>query len=644
MFVDIRRECINGTVCGITMERGRGAGLLFVGGLLILLLNLLVCFVSVFILTKSMANVPVYPDPIRLENAAMLLVAANAVILTIPAALLMISGIIIRRGGDSELWPRIGFVAAVSGILSGIATPLMLFTDSSLPNAIAVFIPSVVSVMRVGMQIAASGELPLAVLIPIPILFVLGYAFGLVGSVYSLGRKNARYMRNAFAGFVAVVLILSAISAYLVAYENAQALESMNGQIAATGSNLEYLLQNQSASYVTGGGGLASLVSVSGNIQEMLATMLNQSGSSIGIYAGTAAGYDWNAHNPITELAADAAFYGTLGQSAGQGTLENESDLKLLYMLDFTGETTLANAEYLGMLFGCEAFNSSAAAYPQKKIGIGMTVQHPSYLTGGISTTNYQGTGTELMPLSRGWLELIFDTGAYSRIPSKCKDGSVMTHGDFYHLLSLSEYEDYMYSEMFSGVTLHPSVSFIGYDGNSLVIDMGNIDLSSPEAEIMIDGKPINYTRYYNFLVSNVELGVGLHNITAYMPTEGFLQSRSLYVSPYLDILFAVSANGTGTLSIENRQGGDINLSNLHLSVSPTAFDSGGYAAGGWQDPTSQYQGGIALGYNAPSNNATIVYRGLMPGGCIVGTPYIYYISFNTSEGAAHYTAGGKCA
>ena len=419
-------------------------------------------------------------------------------------------------------------------------------------------------------------------------------ALSVIGSLAAIFRTRAwtnldKYLGGHSRSVVSAAVILffvyiiySVVSTQL---SNNYALNQLNQRIENYGGNLRYLLSNKttffsalnvsSETYDAYGdpvgvrqsstndtlmltyGGLYNISHTS----STLSWFFNFNGSTQSKFGM----YNWGGYNPMIRgavlVTVDYLGIPVINQVTGRLLVPTaSSDLGSFYQLQAWASSILSTTVSLVALYQDNLFNvvrSKCPHYspqnstvseellcysklPRSSVGSAMAVIGPE----GVGT--WAGTGilnttlpAALSPnLEDGWLNLALAVG------------NVRINQTEAYAMVLPEYSSDFASEMFYNKTIHPNINFIGYSSNELVVDLGNIELNSSAAiRLYVDGNQTDYSRYYNFVESNIPLGIGLHRISATIGNVSL--NQNLYVSPAVMEPMGETLNTNGTLTFE---------------------------------------------------------------------------------------------
>ena len=455
--------------------------------------------------------------------------------------------------------------------------------------------------------------------------FLLLIAGGLSGLAFSEKLGFAEYLssnRKQLLYAAATILVLyasfSLYSGYRTSSGNRLALSALNNKIQADGINLRYLLANKNEYDAALAGtnatpsnytyshaeGMYQTLTLMANPQGNLSSVFTFSNPALHPYwqqqqapAYTFFGlgqsqatynlsnqkinqFDWYHFNPQIRLAELVAFYNLglldLGANAQNYSviIKNQalfiparvSPLQSMYELQAYGAGILLDSQALGILFSMQQFTSppiNTHSIPSNDLGVGLAAL-PSAAMVSLTTIS-NGSFYDLVSgstLSTGWLELTYASNpgyGFVNINNTAFDNK------FFYVLSLSQYASYYASQMFYNKSIAPNLDFIGYMNNTVVVNLGDINLTNPQISLYIDGNKTQYSRYYNYLVIyGKHLGIGLHTIR--VDVNNSQSTQNFYVSPVGLSEPLLSHAGTLSFSIPNLYPTSLNVSNISVS------------------------------------------------------------------------------
>lgn len=509
-------------------------------------------------------------------------------------------------------------------------------------------------------------------------LVLLGLLILFVGSAYLLSRQNRGYAVKVIATFIILLIIMAIASQYFVSYDNSIALKSLNAKINTYGAYSREMLSNYTLFNSSTGMNRSIYIQelgFSSNITNIGNALFNQSLNAqetqqVGASPASAVANEDLDFNTYFGWQQGLVFYTlyslgipVLNQSRpGTFLVPKENALTGYYTLEQQGFDTLSIALELGSIFNQHLFNINITGIAPKALSVAFM---PSPLSGSVAVTTSIGYSPylEVAEFPLGWVVLVpvpyprlaslgtanysYDITNYTTNQTRILSRSFNATSVFYSL-ALLQYEGYADSELLYNVTIPPSIFLVDYTDNSLLINLGNLNPSYSGALVYVDGKELHYTRYFNYLSSNVTLGVGLHNLTVDLPEYNLTMTQAFYVSPYL---FVVSTMGHGCntcvpamysklyLTITNPGTTPITVSNITVSATPPGFDSQSAYNSTNPQPDSQSIGSFNL--SRSRDNVSLNYT-FGKYGAPIGTPFIYYLSIDTNYGKAYYVLIGK--
>ncbi len=418
----------------------------------------------------------------------------------------------------------------------------------------------------------------------------------LLGLAYSKNLGLVRYIsvsRRVFLYPIIIIIVagvsLSYYSNYYITSHNELALISLNNEIRMYGSNLRYMLANQSEynSTIYIEGTRDSLVDWNGEIlYKTLVSMSNPQSdiSSMPMFVNFSSdrsfstvptsGIDrFNFYrnifmdkpilsglsnqgivNPgvvIVATGSNLPNYTNMSIEKEQIIVpKNTSTLRAMYSLssaginDFLVEDIFLSAvhNYNNLIFVQSQADSNNITANNSGIGIGFVAG--SDMTPVATTTLLNGSFYDIASFSQVSNNYVGDYIKSGFLKGKGFQGiDNRTYlNNLFYMLSLNQYVSFFTSEIFYNKTIEPNIDFFGYLNNTSIINLGNLNLNNPNITVYIDGNISNYKRYYNYLVVyNKHLNIGYHKIKVVIDNRSL--SAGVYVSPVLPI---------GSFSIEN--------------------------------------------------------------------------------------------
>jgi hypothetical protein len=417
---------------------------------------------------------------------------------------------------------------------------------------------------------------------------IIGLVFvflgALLGLAYSKDLKLVRYIsvnRRVFLYPIIIIIVagvsLSYYSNYYITSHNELALRFLNNEIRMYGSNLRYMLANQSEynNTIYGKGTYLSLAYWNGSIlYKTLVSMSNSQSniSSMPIFDSSGASLTVPTHGinrfdfykdtfmdkPILselsnlgELDNPGVVIVATGSNLPNYTsmfLENEhiivpkntSTLRAMYTLSGVeiDEFLVVDIFYNFVL---RQTNSNSITVNNSAInsGIGIGFVAGSDKNPVATTTLLNGSFYDIASLSQESnnyiVERYMKSGFFKGRGFSGIDNATYLNNLFY-MLSLNQYMSFFTSEIFYNKTIEPNIDFFGYLNNTSIINLGNLNLNNPNITVYIDGNLSNYKRYYNYLiVYNKHLSIGYHKIKVVIGNSSL--SALVYISPTLPIV-----------------------------------------------------------------------------------------------------------
>ena len=601
--------------------------LLIAGGLLMFAVSLIKIIVMHYALQTviSSIGIPSYYYTVLAQNISDFYagLAAFGIIASLLFIALILSSARIRNENQERAvkWSKIAFLVAIAFVVIEVSLPQMIFDNASFAYSLlsptASFNGTVSAIANYGGGYGSAQFL--ALLSGASPVFLcaglLGGLFAMLGAAYGFGIQNKGYAIKALSVTVILVVALSLLSLYLVNRDNNASLAQLNQKINENGAGFRYLLSNHTL-YNATIGYTASPISPKDSLYGELLAAASPNMSLASAIAGsgessaslTQSGLDqidWGAYNPFVRVAEIAAAW-SVGipvniNDFGGGLSINgfpieylvaprASTLQSLYEVLSSGEQLLLWAVDLGKAFQCDIFSPYKSVPTPGQYSISMPVADAEFLgttslTSMLSLTNASILGT-LGQLPIGYLALILDGNGFQRSLDKgyfqCSQSvapnsnvTVNTTGlttkQFFYMFALPQYGAYEYQQILYNRTFGPSIEFVGYTGNYLIVNLGNLNLTDNKPiKLYVDGRGTNFTRYYNYLLSsNTVYGVGFHNLTVPIGNAKPL-SDSFYVSPFIQASTEDNGNGM-SITLWNPSNAGIRISN------PTAITNPGY-------------------------------------------------------------------
>ena len=305
--------------------------------------------------------------------------------------------------------------------------------------------------------------------------------------------------------------------------------------------------------------------------------------------------FDWYNYNPFIRSVELTAFY-SLGFQEGAGSnlpdynnlfLEHQSmiipqkvsPLQSIYELNGYGLDILLIAQELVSVFNNNYLGSTPSNHTivlADNLGTGMGI-----LAGGggtyATTTMLNGSFYDLVSgsqFSNGWIAISTAVQSVRGEGFPGINNNTYTNNLFY-TFSLGQYSTYYISEIFYNRTIEPNIDFFGYLNNTIILNLGNLNLTNPQIALYIDSNRTVYVRHYNYLiVYDNHLNAGYHRIA--VTISNMTLSANVYISPIMlsSPLLSHSSyqngnytnNGSLAFGISNPYQSPLNITNLSVS------------------------------------------------------------------------------
>jgi hypothetical protein len=422
-------------------------------------------------------------------------------------------------------------------------------------------------------------------------LWIVAVLSGLLGIAISFSKtgilQTIRDDKRRLALVSALVVLLAVVVLYYFLFSanigNANALRSLNGKIYEYGGNMRYLLANASL-YNAALGKSTSSVSYG-----LISSEVQNQSSVLGAFQGpikeskyldgSILGTNWGVYRPflratilvgISYLGLDPISKIAPNNKPVLIVPKNVNDLESIYELSSSYISVMLSAQQLGDAFRYGLFNSSEDGKVYPSIGIATGI--PA-LPSSIGMTNvFAPSFPYSTQITSSWLSIMLSKGIN---PANITGLNITTRELFYSF-ALNQYYNYFFSQMLYNQSIEPTITFVGYENDALVVNLGNLNLTKSYAiSLYIDGNQTNYTKYYNTLIAKTNLGVGFHNITVSL--NGNALSQRLYVSP-LSISSTIYSGNYLYLYLSNAYYKNISISNISLSYDvPSGYFNSSY-------------------------------------------------------------------
>ena len=463
---------------------------------------------------------------------------------------------------------------------------------------------------------------------------------------------------------VIAVLIIIAVALFQISAANARsssaaALNTLNLQIVQYGANVRYLLSVPPSGYSFPTGLHNSSLY---NPTYSLSHPLNASSipALLGLNASTsqqlASSYDWGAHDRSVANTTEAALYSlgvlpSANPSADFSYLSSSTDLESFYLLALIGKNIELIASSAGSMFSSGLFNSYNVSAPSY-VGLGA---YPSDISTGFLTSTTPTlifSSAPVLGTAPGWAALFSEVNAtfeYDAMRGYAVGNKTVTpFKNILYTMSLDQYQSYQFYETLFNKTINPEMDFIGYSRNTLVLNLGNLNLGNGSAaDVRLDNRTLSGTQYLNWFIANVSLQSGLHNVSVSLGSD--MLHANLYVSPfmYIESWLLKGDELSVQLGNANYRSYALNVSNINVSAAPPYFDTPAAPLGSATSITPNRGTATHLDLNSYMTavlNYTVYFSPSSSGTCGAGASYVYYLSFDTNLGKAYYVLPGRCA
>ncbi len=618
------------------------------------------------------------------------------------------------------MWAKLLLPLSILLIVVSVAGPHIMFDNDSflyslLPSATSLISMAPTLLGTTGTQ---SPLLGLLISLILPVIGLAGALFAICGSLLSTWSEHRKYAINVIAITIVIIALISVVSYIAVSSDNAAAIVRLNGEIAVYNTGYSYLLSNRSLYSSTIGRAVLPGIS-NGSFYDTLLSAERPHDNLSSFFTSydnitppENQGYiDFGSYNPIVRAVTIASIgfsglpvdaytlfpYGApsnwldnMTTSKGQLQLGPDgsiylmppfaSTLKSIYELNSVGEGELLTSAALSNMFSCDIFRDGSAA--PAYYGVSLPVQNQQFLgnlalTGESQVTKASALGsTGQLPLK--WLAIsmglngikkgltsgYFQCSAPNAPANPTTNTTRLPFMQLFYMLSLIQYNGYGTSQMLYNQSFGPSIEFIGYQGNYLIINLGNLNLTSnAPIKAYVDNKSIDYSRYFNYLLAqNMTLPPGFHNLEVTIGSNGTSETKlnaQFFVSPFL-MLSSTMNESDIQISIANPSGNSIIIHNPELFANTTnpelnaSFQNIGYTYAGIGNFSLAAAYNVtsitnSTGYSITANtnqvpasslgnftlgaNKTIKLVYSTGQYCSIGQTYTYYLHINTSAG-----------
>ena len=233
----------------------------------------------------------------------------------------------------------------------------------------------------------------------------------------------------------------------------------------------------------------------------------------------------------------------SLGFPINTTPLYNRTVFLSLYDLEGIGSNIGAIAEALGQSYRCinNRTNSTTAS---QQLGYAEPIIPASYsyffgssqtmVTNNFNYTLGDASAVALVPMD--WFAL-YPKSSHTSYASllngstlSCSNYSINL-GQFLYAISFYQYSSYAFSEILYNRSADSNIFLASYSYNITLINLGNLNPAS-SVSMSVDNSTVNYTRYFNFLVSKRHLDNGIHKIRVLIDNRAFIQNLSIVPNP----------------------------------------------------------------------------------------------------------------
>jgi len=476
------------------------------------------------------------------------------------------------------------------------------------------------------------------------------------------GAESSHKFKFAIAIAIAlifIVLVIYLLSNFLTNYSasNKMAFDALRSQISLYGTNVRYLLSTPPPGYTLPSSLYNPIYNLSypGTVNSILSSLFINKTAFQQLISPT---QNWAARDPsVKRLVFNALFsLGVFTPSSPQPA--NTTNLESVYLMTLIGENIMLIASSEENLTSSGFFTAENVSAP-RYVGIG------SYPIGTSSGNGFETSTTYAPALSMApiagvmpeWAVISSDLNATFELAAQAGrfkyNGTATSLQSLLYLMSLAQYQSYQFYEMLFNKSIPAEIDFIGYAHNTLIVNLGNLDLNGNySVSVKLDNQTVKSTRYLNWIVSNASISPGLHNIS--VSFNGSQLYANLYVSPYLlsysTLHSTLEISGVYTkltIWLENpRNLSTLNISNVNVSITPPYFDLPATQVTPSSEPTPYPSSPTQITLHANQNvtlNYTVTWQGNSVHECGQGTPYAYYMSFDTNLGKSYYVLPGAC-
>ena len=455
--------------------------------------------------------------------------------------------------------------------------------------------------------------------------------------IFELERDLMKMSLKIIFGVLVLIVIIAGLYYYNVnnvKKDNAKALSLLNSNIKTYGSNVRYLLANSSAYYSAFGKNSPYINFGNNRSSDFLNTFINLSDTKPDIYSIISQAFNKSNSSALSQIN-NTDFYNLDSWVIGQSSFlpiiyslgyyevnytyfishfapKGIDDLQMSFSMILTGQVIDYDAFALVMLYGDNYFNlnhnpneigfPSIHNIPVNDLGIGIAMSINKSLSGAITTgwtitteldfNSSYGNYMTVMPsewLASMYLESNNGVASGDTSPQLYNNTSMKKLA---YILATVNYLNFYDLEMLYNRTISPEIMFIGYMNNTVLVNLGNLNLSTKNISVSIDGNQTGYERLYNLLlIKNKHLDVGEHVVN--VSVDGRSMNGDVYVSPVLPSNISLSepnvsysehiSNYTNettaylSFNIANNYPSDMIISNISITsgyiVEPIASD-----------------------------------------------------------------------
>lgn len=476
---------------------------------------------------------------------------------------------------------------------------------------------------------------------------VLGVMILFLTTFYEILKFDKKYFVVAVLSLIATFILLSFITSYWINSSNTNAFTNINNKINQYDSNVRYMISNYTLFSLDTNTNFSTYEQLSNlNTQQgTLSNMLNN--YQLPNYSNFGNEYlDYGILRYSDLISIENSGFQISNSEFGNGTLlvsTYPSVLEDLYVLRYLKmDSVLKNVSLSSLLNEGIFLNNSFV----NLFGIAENyIPEENVYTTAIQNHNI---GLEPSDIVSNMLENEFytnpkDISNFINFFNKNSSSNNLAANRFFYLYSLNQYYRYALEEFIYNKTINPNITFIGYSNRTMLINLGNVAPNYNYINLNIDNKAISYKKYFNFIaISNIDLSVGMHNISIELPGYNFVKKEQFYVSPYLRISSSVNSflkNNSSELEIKINN--PTQRTDIISKINVTLYGNNSSIVG-----TSKIFVGNIIKQNlsvfnvAPKQNITLYYN--LTALANIGEDYFYRIELNTNYGTGQYLISGK--